>query len=72
MSKLSLFVNLLPKLKGIKGWLFADGKFQLDRAIVLIISLVILLVAIHVFGLPTVEAAITLLDEVSDIFGYSS
>lgn len=72
MNKLNLFINLLPKLKGIKGWLFADGVFKKDRAIILVVALVVLLVAINVLGVQTTTIAIELLDELSDIIGYSS
>lgn len=72
MTKLSLFARLIPKLKDLKMWLFADGKFQLDRAVIILLGFIILLVAIHVFGFAQVEVAIELLDELSDIIGYSS
>lgn len=72
MNKLSLFASLLPQLKNLKSWIFADGKFQLNRALLLLVSLVVLLVAIQVFDVPTVVQALDMLDELSDIFGYSS
>lgn len=62
-----LFVSVGPKLK---GWIFSDGKFQLNRALTLLAALVVMLVASQFVGIAELTAIINLLDEVSDIFGY--
>lgn len=68
MNKLSLFANLLPK---IKKWIFPDGKFKETRALILILFFIVIIVSVHTVGFSNVETAINLLDEVSDIIGYS-
>lgn len=71
MSKFISIVKLVasvgPKLK---GWIFADGKFQLNRALILLAAFVIMLVASHFTGINEIAAIVGLLDEVSDILGY--
>lgn len=72
---LSVFVSALPKLlpliSNLKGYIFADGKFNLQRALVLLLSLIVLIVAVQYVAVGDLTILIDLLDEISDIFGYS-
>lgn len=63
-----LALSILPSLK---GWIFADGKFKPIRALILLVSFVVLLFSVNYFGAADVEIALDMLDEVSDIIGYS-
>jgi len=67
MKILTLALNILPKLK---SYIFADGKFRKDRAVILLITLFLLILSIKLFGIETVITSIEMLDEVSDILGY--
>lgn len=72
---LTAFTTSLPKLiplfVNLKGYIFADGKFDLQRSLVLLLSLIILVVALQYTGVADLTVIIGLLDEISDIFGYS-
>lgn len=68
MRKLSMFISILPK---IKSWIYADGKFNLERALLLAFMFVVLLVAVQYFPVKDIWLALEMLDEVSDIIGYS-
>ena len=68
MNKLKVLLGFVPKLK---QYIFADGVFKKDRAIILMVSFIMLLVAIQIFGIDKVLLGIDLLDDLSDILGYS-
>lgn len=55
---------------GIKSWIFADGKFNVQRAMILIVGMVILSVMYHVLGPEGVNFVMGMLDEFSDAVGY--
>ena len=61
---------LLVVVPSVKRWIFSDGKFVPKRAIILIITLVLLTLGTHFFGEDTVNSAVDALDEVSDVIGY--
>lgn len=72
---LSAFTGSLPKLlplfANLKSYIFADGKFNLQRSVVLLFSLVLLIGATKYVAVSDLQLIIEMLDEVSDIFGYS-
>lgn len=61
------FISIAPK---IKGWVFSDGKFQPNRAGVLLIALIILVVGSVFMDVEHIHAVTDALDEISDIIGY--
>lgn len=67
MFKLRLLLGVLPSLK---GWLWADGKFVPQRALVLLGAGVGLGVSLYFLGTENTQVLVELLDEVSDIVGY--
>ena len=54
----------------IKKWVFSDGGFKSDRAFILLLSAVLLVLGVDYFGAATIEIAFELLDEFSDMLGY--
>ena len=72
IKAISTIAKLVPGIAGkMKGWIFADGKFQLNRAAMLLAFFGAILVAGHFVGYDNVAIAIGLLDEVSDAVGYA-
>lgn len=71
---LSAFVGSIPKImplfSNLKAFIFSDGKFRLDRSIVLLCALVIMIVGLNYISANELEVIIESLDEVSDILGY--
>lgn len=55
---------------GLKSWIFSDGKFNMQRAMVLIVGMVILSVMYHALGPEGVSFVMDMLDEFSDAVGY--
>lgn len=72
---LSAFTGVLPKLlplfANLKGYIFSDGKFNLQRSLILLLALALLIVATNYIAVGDLQLIIEMLDEVSDIFGYS-
>lgn len=66
-SILNVFLAVGPS---VKSWIFSDGKFVPKRAIILIVTLVLLTLGTHFFGEETVNSAVDALDEISDVIGY--
>lgn len=54
----------------LKSWVFADGKFKLNRALVLVGLLLILTIMYQVVGQEGVTFIVSMLDELSDVIGY--
>lgn len=54
----------------IKSWIFADGKFSMNRALVLIATLCVLLFGAWFIGPENLESVTDALEEVSDVIGY--
>jgi hypothetical protein len=72
MTKYTGIVRLIAAIgPNLKSWIFADGKFSFKRALLLIVSLLILLFSVEYFGAANTEIALTLLDSLSDILGYA-
>ena len=65
---IGMLLKVAPK---IKGWFFADGKFQMKRSLVLLVALVLLMVGSFFFDGEQLTLIIGLLDEVSDVVGYA-
>ena len=55
----------------VKGWIFSDGKFNLQRSIMLLLFFVALMVGVYVMGVDTVSDTVDILDDVSDQLGYA-
>lgn len=71
LTGLKVLIKNLGKLKNVKSWIFPDGKFSLERTIVLLVALAILLFASAILSPEQLTLAVELLDEVSDIIGYA-
>ena len=67
MAKLKMLINILP---GIKGWLWADGKFSPRRGVTLIGAGIGLGVGIYFLGAENTAILVDMLDDISDIIGY--
>lgn len=67
---LNAIPKVLPLFANLKSYIFSDGKFRMDRSIVLLCALVILLIGSYFIGAKEIELIIESLDEVSDILGY--
>lgn len=70
LAKIKALSGIVSAAKGVKGMIFADGKFKPERAAMLGCVLVILLVAMNFMEYEEVASAVQLLDEVSDVVGY--
>ncbi|WAI96123.1 TMhelix containing protein [Vibrio phage vB_VhaP_PG11] len=68
--KAKLITALLANAGNIKKWIFADGKFSLQRALILVVMFLAILLSVQYFGAANTEIALDFLDEVSDIIGY--
>lgn len=62
-----LAVGLLPK---VKGMIFSDGKFNLKRALILLVGGAVIGAGVYFLGYDNTAAALDLLDELSDMIGY--
>lgn len=71
MNKLSaitkLVTSIAPKLK---GWIFADGKFQKTRAVILLVGFGLIMLSVEYFGAANTQISLELLDALSDMIGY--
>lgn len=67
MAKLQMLLNILP---GIKGWLWADGKFSTRRGVTLIGAGIGLGAGIYFLGAENTAILVDMLDDISDIIGY--
>ncbi|EIE5877630.1 hypothetical protein LDV99_004568 [Vibrio parahaemolyticus] len=63
-------IRFIPLLKNLKSMVFADGKYRLDRAVVIVVLLCIVMSLVHVFGYEQTVQGIELVDELSDVIGY--
>lgn len=63
--------KLVPLLSNLKALIWADGKFRLDRSIVLLCTLILLVISLRYVTPTELEFIIELLDDVSDILGYA-
>lgn len=63
---LSLLSAVLPIGKKL---LFPNGKFNSERAIVIIVLFVIIATGIHVFGIDTINAATELISPLVELIG---
>lgn len=55
----------------VKQWIFSDGKFNINRALILLAFFIALLAGCYFLGVDTVSQTIDMLDDVSDQIGYS-
>lgn len=67
-SLVNVFSGIAPK---IKGWIFSDGKFQPVRAICLLLFFIVIAVSASYIGVEDTGVVIDMLDDVSDMLGYS-
>lgn len=65
-----LIRGLITVGPSLKRWIFSDGKFQTKRAIILLVSMVLLMIGYH-FIPHEMTAIIDSLDKVSDMIGYA-
>lgn len=63
---LGMFKGIAP---AVKAFVFADGKFRKDRAIILLVAFVLIMLSVNFMGAATVEQSIELLDDFSDVIG---
>lgn len=63
--------SLMPLFANLKSYIFADGKFNLQRSLVLLLCLVLLIFATRYVAVGDLQIIIEMLDEISDILGYS-
>lgn len=69
MNKLiAIGVKLAPYLKGM---IFADGKFAPKRALSLAVLMIITIIGVKFIGADQMEVVVDLVDELSDVIGYS-
>lgn len=69
-SWFAAFRLTIPFLKDIKGFIWADGKFELKRAIIVFAGFLSIVGAIAWIGPEGAKLAIQLLGEFSDSIGY--
>ena len=65
--------KLLPLVKhlpNVKAWIFADGKFNPKRALILLLVMGFVAFLVHTLGFEQTAQVIELTDEVSDLIGY--
>lgn len=67
LAGLKVIANLLPN---IKRWVFSDGKFNPQRALIMLAFFVAILAGGYFFGFDEVMIAVGILDDVSDAIGY--
>lgn len=68
LKPVKILTSVLPKAK---EWIFSDGKFQVQRALVLLLALALLGVMTHYLGADTTTEVVDMLDDVSDVIGYA-
>lgn len=66
---LSVFKAVAPLMKSMRLWLMSAGKFSTNRAYILLLFFIIVLIGINYIGLEEVTEAIELIDEISDLIG---
>jgi len=72
MGKFRMLANFFVTAgSSIKSWIFADGKFQKTRAIILLAGFAMISASMYFFGAENTKEAIELLDQFSDIVGYA-
>lgn len=71
MKLLSVIKAVTTIGPGLKRWIFSDGKFNLHRALSLILIMCMLTVMYVHIGPDGIEDVLEFLDEVSDIIGYA-
>ena len=72
MNKYTGIVRIIAAVgPSLKSWIFADGKFSAKRAVLLLVSMVVLILSVEYFGAANTEIALGFLDSLSDIFGYA-
>ena len=72
MKRLVTVVKLISTIgPNIKRWIYSDGKFNSSRAAMLIVALLVVMVSLQLIGPENTQLAIKMLDEISDIFGYT-
>lgn len=71
--KLGLIVPIVNAVKSLvptaRAFLFSDGKFRADRALLLLFFFAAICVAVYFLGPQQVADAVDILDDVSDILG---
>ena len=70
MNFLRLFTAIAPALLKVKQMVFADGKFSLKRAGVILVSIILVAILNLHFDPVWVDSIIEQADEVSDMIGY--
>lgn len=71
MNKVKILFKFLATAgPSIKSWVFADGKFQKSRAIILLLGFCLISASMYFFGVDNTAIALDMLDELSDIVGY--
>lgn len=68
LKLLKVFTAIGP---GIKSWIWSDGKFNAQRALILLAGLAILSLMYHFLGEAGTVAVLEFLDELSDMIGYA-
>lgn len=68
--KLNILKTLISVGPSIKKWIWADGNFKLDRALILLAGLAILGLGYYFLGPTGMEVVLGYLEELSDIIGY--
>ncbi|ELI5427413.1 hypothetical protein RRJ83_000469 [Vibrio parahaemolyticus] len=62
---------ITPIASKLKTWIFSDGKFNLKRAVILLLSACLIGGSVHYMGYEQTEQIIELVDQASDIIGYA-
>ncbi len=71
MNKFALIANVVAKIgPKVKGWIFADGKFQKTRAIIMLVGFGLIALSVECFGAANTQISLELLDALSDMIGY--
>ena len=71
MNKLTLLTKMVTGIAPkIKGWIFADGKFQKTRAVILLVGFGLIALSVEYFGAANTQISLELLDALSDMVGY--
>ncbi len=71
MNKLTVIARVVAGIAPkIKGWIFADGKFQKTRAVILLVGFGLIALSVEYFGAANTQITLELLDALSDMIGY--